>query len=172
MAPRSKAQGDPPPLDTARLRALALRYVERYQVSEAKLSRYLARKLWERGWAGDGPAPVAELVAQFAGLGYVDDRAFGEARTRGLASRGFGPRRVTAELGAAGLARDLASELGDTVDARAAAERFAQRRRFGPWDRAAADPNRRRRQVAAMLRAGHAMDVVKAVLGGRGDAED
>jgi len=170
VAPRSKASDDaPPPLDADRLRALALRYVERYQVSEAKLRRYLARKLWERGWAGDMPAPVEPLIAQLATLGYVDDRTFGEARTRGLAARGFGPRRVTADLGAAGLARELASELGDTVDAQAAAERFAERRRFGPHDRQPFDPDRRRKQFAAMLRAGHAMDVVKAVLGRRGE---
>lgn len=169
MAQHRKGPDDrPPPLDTERLRALALRYVERYATSEAKLRRYLLRKLYERGWAGDAPAPVDSLIAQFADLGYVDDRAFGEARTRGLASRGFGPRRVAADLGAAGLARDLASELSGTVDARAAGERFAQRRRFGPYDRAAPDPDRRRKQFAAMLRAGHAMDVVKHVLRGPG----
>ena len=162
----------PPPLDAGRLRELALRYVERYATSEAKLRRYLARKLYERGWAGDAPHDVEALVAQLAGLGYVDDRTFGEARTRGLASRGFGPRRVVADLGAAGLARDLASELGETVDAHAAAERFAQRRRFGPYDRSPPDPDRARKQFAAMLRAGHAVAVVKAVLGGQAAVDE
>ncbi len=168
MAQRSKGPPQkPPPLDSERLRALALRYVERFSTSEAKLQRYLSRKLYERGWAGDAPADTATLVARLAELGYVDDRAFGEARTRGLASRGFGPRRVAADLGAAGLTRDLASELSDGVDAHAAAQRFAERRRFGPYDRAPPDPDRSRKQFAAMLRAGHAIDVVKAVLRAR-----
>ena len=167
---RKEPRPPPPPLDPERLRALALRYVERFATSEAKLTRYLHRKLYERGWEGDAVPPatarVEALVASLAELGYVDDRAFGEARTRGLSRRGFGPRRVTADLGAAGLPRELASELGETVDAQAAAERFAERRRFGPYDRSPPDPDRHRKQVAAMLRAGHGYDVVRRVLAG------
>lgn len=167
----------PPPLDPERLRALALRYVERFATTEAKLARYLHRKLYERGWSGDASPPatarVEALVASLASLGYVDDRAFGEARTRGLSRRGFGPRRVTADLGAAGLQRELAAELGETIDPQAAAERFAARRHFGPYDRSPPDPDRHRKQVAAMLRAGHGYDVVRRVLAGVvGDDED
>ncbi len=162
----------PPPLDPERLRSLALRYVERFATSEAKLTRYLHRKLYERGWGGDAAPPLAArvdtLVASLVELGYVNDRAFGEARTRGLSRRGFGPRRVTADLGAAGLTRELASELGEAVDAEAAAERFAERRRFGPYDAAPRDPDRYRKQVAAMLRAGHGYDVVRRVLADKG----
>jgi regulatory protein len=156
----------PPPLDAAALRNLGLRYVGRYATTAAKLQRYLARKLWERGWGGDGAAPVEALVAGFVEQGYVDDRSFGEARARGLASKGFGQRRVGQDLQAAGLARDLVSEIGATVDGRAAAERFAQRRRFGPWDRGGFDPDRHRKQVAAMLRAGHDYATTRAVLRG------
>lgn len=169
-APRSE-RPPPPPLDAATLRDLALRYVGRYATSAAKLQRYLARKLWERGWGGDDAAPVEALVASLVAQNYVDDRSFGEARARGLASKGFGQRRVGQDLQAAGLARDLASEIGATVDARAAAERFAQRRRFGPWDRAGFDPDRHRKQVAAMLRAGHDFATTRAVLRGE-PAED
>ena len=157
----------PPPLDAATLRDLGLRYVGRYATSAAKLQRYLARKLWERGWGGEGAAPVDGLIASFVEQGYVDDRSFGEARARGLAVKGFGERRVGQDLQAAGLARDLAREIGATVDGRAAAERFAQRRRFGPWDAHGFDPDRHRKQVAAMLRAGHDFATTRAVL--RGD---
>lgn len=165
--PAREERPPPPPLDPSTLRDLALRYVGRYATTAAKLQRYLSRKLWERGWGGDGAAPVEALIAQFVAQGYVDDRSFGEARARGLASKGFGARRVGQDLQAAGLARDLASEIGATVDGRAAAERFAQRRRFGPWDRGGYDPDRHRKQVAAMLRAGHDFAITRAVL--RGD---
>ena len=168
-APRTE-RPPPPPLDASALRNLALRYVGRYATSAAKLQRYLARKLWERGWGGDGAAPVEALIAQFVDQGYVDDRSFGEARARGLAGKGFGARRVGQDLQAAGLARDLASEIGATVDGRAAAERFAQRRRFGPWDAHGFDPERYRKQIAAMLRAGHDFAIARAVL--RGTAEE
>lgn len=164
--PAREERPPPPPLDASTLRDFALRYVGRYATTAAKLQRYLGRKLWERGWSGDAPAPVEALVAQFVAQGYVDDRSFGEARARGLAGKGFGARRVGQDLQAAGLARDLASEIGATVDGRAAAERFAQRRRFGPWDRGGFDPDRHRKQVAAMLRAGHDFATVRAVLRG------
>ena len=154
----------PPPLDAARLRDLALRYVARYATSAAKLQRYLTRKLRERGWAGPGDAPVEALVAQCVANNYVDDRSFGEGRARSLAAKGYGAGRVRGALSAAGVARDLATEIGATIDAQAAAETYARRRRFGPWDRAGFDAERHRKQVAAMLRAGHDFATVRAVL--------
>jgi regulatory protein len=152
------------------LRDLALHYVGRYATSEAKLRRYLGRKLFERGWSGDGAAPVDAVVAQLADLGYVDDRVFAEARGRGLSGRGFGARRITADLGAAGIDRDLASEVAATADPLAAAIAFAKRRRFGPFDPAPLDPDRRRKQFAAMMRAGHGVAETRRVLAG--DLED
>ena len=157
----------PPPLDAEGVRALALRYVARYSTTAQKLKRFLERKLWERGWAGDGEPPVAASVERCIALGYVDDRLFGEARARTLATKGFGQRRVGQALNAAGLDRELAAEIGGTVDGRAAAEALAKRRRFGPWDQGGYDVDRHRKQTAAMLRAGHDFKTVRAVL--RGD---
>ncbi len=168
------ARPDRPPLDAVTLRDLALRYVGRYATSEAKLRRYLGRKLFERGWGGETPPPVDAIVARLAELGYVDDRLFAEARGRSLSGRGFGARRIGADLGAAGIARDLAAEVAATGDALAAAVAFARRRRFGPFDPhdpdPAKDPERRRKQFAAMMRAGHGVAEVRRVLAG--DLED
>ncbi len=136
------------------------------------MRRYLARKVFERGWAGEeAPPPVIDaVVARLAGLGYVDDRVFAEARGRGLTGRGFGARRVTADLGAAGIDRDLAAQVAATADPLAAAVAFARRRRFGPFDPAAPDPakdpDRRRKQFAAMMRAGHGVAETRRVLAG------
>ncbi len=160
----------PPPLDAGGLNDLALRYVGRYATTAAKLQRYLSRKLWERGWAGPGEVPVAAIVARCVERGYVDDRVFGEAKARTLSAKGFGRMRVGQALGAAGLERDLAREISGTVDGQKAAEALARRRRFGPHDRLPFDADRHRKQVAAMLRAGHDMATVRAVL--RRDAED
>ena len=168
--PVRQRQPKPPPipLDAAHLRDLALHYVGRYATSEAKLRRYLGRKLFERGWAGEGAASetVGTVVARLAGLGYVDDRVFAEARGRGLTGRGFGARRVSADLGAAGIDRDLAAEVAATGDPMAAAVAFARRRRFGPFDTAAPDSDRRRKQFAAMMRAGHGVAETRRVLAG------
>ena len=66
----------PRPLDDAGLERLALRYVERYATSRARLSAYLGRKLRERGWAGSDAPPVEALTDRLAELRYVDDAAF------------------------------------------------------------------------------------------------
>jgi regulatory protein len=156
----------PPPLDRETLDSLALRYVERFATSEAKLARYLDRKLRERGWGEAGAPPVAAIVERLAALRYVDDRGFGEARARGLERRGYGARRIAEDLRAAGLADGLRSEIAGEVDARAAALAYARRRRLGPFGPPATDHRERQRQFAAMLRAGHDARTAAEVLGG------
>ncbi len=153
------------PLDAAALEALALRYVERYATTRAKLSYYLNRKLRERGWAGDSPADVAAIVGKFAGLRYVDDESFADMRMRGLTARGYGARRVDQALVAAGVEEDVRRDMRDRVDGRATALAYARRRRFGPFaTTVTTDPATAHRQLAAMLRAGHSLADAKAAL--------
>ncbi|HET8611608.1 MAG TPA: RecX family transcriptional regulator [Sphingomonas sp.] len=155
-----------PPLDPADLERFALRYVGRYAVSRAGLARYLARKIAERGWAGEAAPPIEALVRRFAELGYVDDRALAEARGRSLARKGYGERRLTQALDALGI------EPPDARAARAQAReaawetalRFAERRRIGPFASDRPDPAAHRRAFAAMVRAGHAIDDIKQIL--------
>ena len=164
-----------PPVDGAALERLALSYVGRYATSRARLSDYLRRKIAERGWGGEGAPPVEAIVSRFAELGYVDDRALAEARGRALAARGYGARRLTQALGALGISAI------DAEDARLHAEeeawrtalRFAERRRFGPYAREAPDEAARRRAFGAMIRAGHAPEHVRRILGASpGDVPD
>lgn len=161
----------PKPLTIASLDWFALRYVERFATTRVKLRRYLQGKLRERGWAGDGDAPIDAVVDRLAGRGYVDDRAFGEAKARGLERRGFGVRRVTQALTAAGLEADLRTEIGETVDGEAAAIAYARRKKLGPFAVSEAGPELQRKQFAAMVRAGHPFDVVKRVLTARSKAD-
>jgi regulatory protein len=155
-----------PPLDADGLQALALHYLGRYATTRAKLRDYLRRKLAERGWAGEEPAPVEAVVARCAALGYVDDAAFAAARGAGLSRRGYGARRIADALRAAGV------EGEDAAPARAAAEsealdaalRFARRRRIGPFAATLADRDDRRRALAAMLRAGHDLEIARRIV--------
>jgi regulatory protein len=163
----------PPPLDADALERLALRYVERFATTRARLAAYLDRKLRERGWRSDAAPDPAALVARLAALGYVDDRGFAEQRAAGLTRRGYGVRRVGAALRAAGIAAEDAAPAEEAARdaAWAAALAFARRRRIGPFapDAAAeADPVARRRTrdraMAAMLRAGHAPRLAARIL--------
>lgn len=145
-----------PPLDRAALERLALRYVERFATTRARLATYLLGKIRERGWEGD-PADPASLADKMAQLGYIDDRAFGEARAAAMARRGLGKRRVSGALRQVGIGEEDAAALAPAIDARAfdAALAFARKRRIGPFAALAADRPLREKHIAAMIRGGH-----------------
>jgi regulatory protein len=156
----------PRPLNRQSLEELALAYVGRFATSRARLRDYLARKLRERGWEGSEPPQAEALVERFAEHGYVDDAAFALAKSRSLTGRGYGARRVHQALRVAGIDEQ------DGADARAiaageaagAALRFAERRRIGPFAVSPLDRQARDKAIAAMLRAGHAFALAKAVV--------
>jgi regulatory protein len=155
----------PQPLDSARLDELALTYVARFATRRAKLEAYLARKLRERGWDGEGQAPVTSLVERFVAAGYVDDAAFARAKSGSLLRRGYGQRRVNQALGAAGIDEDVRAEVraGEGAQRRAALA-LARKRGFGPFAATPPDRATREKQIAAMLRAGHALDSVRELV--------
>lgn len=159
----------PRPLDGAALDALALHYVGRFATTRAKLADFLRRKVRERGW--DGPAVDPALVAErMARLGYVDDRAFAEMRAAALARRGYGGRRVAQALQAAGVSKADADAALEAMSGQGAGQAvasalaFARRRRLGPWAAAAPDDRTRERQIAAMIRAGHAHGLSRRIV--------
>jgi len=154
------------PLDEEGLERLGLSYAGRYATTRARLGAYLRRKVRERGWAGVGAPPVERLVARFADLGYVDDRAFASAKASSLLRRGYGERRVRDALLAAGIAEEDAANARDEAGAQAfaAALRFAERRGLGPYATAVPDRPQREKAMAAMLRAGHRADLVRRIL--------
>lgn len=154
------------PLDRSALEERALAYAGRYATSRARLAAYLARKVRERGWDGPGAPPIDELVERMAALGYVDDGAFALARAASLGRRGYGARRVGAALKAAGIADEDAAGAREAAEdgAWAAALRFAERRRIGPFAAAPSDRAGQEKAIAAMLRAGHPVDLARKLV--------
>ena len=161
------------PLDASRLEEMALAYVARFATSAAKLERYLQRKLRERGWEGqedgeEGP-DIAGMVARYVERGYVDDAVYARAKAGDLLRRGYGGRRVKQALGEAGIGESVADNVAPAeYQARTAAMHLARKRRFGPFAVTPPDNEKREKQIAAMLRAGHTFDHVRSVL----DAND
>ncbi|HWU04592.1 MAG TPA: RecX family transcriptional regulator [Novosphingobium sp.] len=167
------------PISPARLDEMALAYVARFATSAGKLEAYLARKLRERGFDGDGePAQaIAAILARFVAAGYVDDAGYARMRAGSLLRRGMGARRIAQDLNMAGIGEDVrAQAMPGEAAARAAALQLARKRGFGPFARlrgdgasdaapdASADFARREKQVAAMLRAGHRLDMARAII--------
>ncbi|WP_294330372.1 regulatory protein RecX [uncultured Sphingomonas sp.] len=155
-----------PPLVAADLDRLALRYVERFATTRARLAAYLVRKLRERGWAGEGPPDPEGVAERMADRGYVDDRAFAEMRVRSMARRGLGARRVAMALRHDGIDAEDSADLEAAIeaDAFASALAFARRRRFGPFAAVPAERELHKKQVAAFLRAGHPPEIALRIL--------
>ena len=160
MAVRRKQR---PPLDEKGLEQAALGYAGRYGTSRARLAAYLSRKLAERGWAGGSEPPVDRLVERMAQLGYVDDRAFAAARAASFSRRGYGERRVAQALKSAGISEEDGADAAASArrERWASALRFAERRRIGPFGTDRADRAQREKQLAAMVRAGHPLDIAR-----------
>ena len=154
------------PLEEHKLNELMMAYVGRFATSRAKLAAYLRRKVRERGWSGAGEPPVELLADKAARLGFVDDAAFALGKAQSMSVRGFGARRISQALQAAGIgeADGEAARGHARSEAIESALRFAQRRRFGPFADAPADPRAREKQLAAMLRAGHSLRLSKSIL--------
>lgn len=154
-----------PPLDAAALERLALRYVERFATTRGKLADYLRRKIRERGWAGEA-ADAAALADRLARLGYIDDRGYAEAKAAALARRGLGERRVAGALMQARIEEADRAAIAPAVADRAveAALAFAKRKRLGPWGPGGGDQALRERQIGAMLRAGHRLELSRRIL--------
>lgn len=160
-SPRRKAR----PLDAARLEELALAYVARFATSAGKLEAYLQRKLRERGWEGEAQPDIPAIVTRYVTAGYVDDEAWARSKSGSLLRRGYGMRRISQELGAAGIAGDLREAVRPGAgEQRRAALALARKRRFGPFGAKPPDRPLREKQIAAMLRAGHALDSARELV--------
>jgi regulatory protein len=154
-----------PPLDEEQLQELALKYVGRFATSRAKLRAYLARKVRERGWDGRREPDFHALAERLARLGYIDDSAYALAKSRALTGRGYGRRRVDEKLRLAGIAEEdgrAARELAER-EAQAAALRFAERRKIGPFAPETRDSKQREKAIGAMVRAGHSLSLARAI---------
>ncbi len=167
-----RSQKRPPkPLDPVRLEELALAYVARFATSAAKLEDYLRRKLRERGWEGEGEAPVEAISARFVANGFIDDAAYARAKSGSLLRRGYGQRRIGQALHAAGIAEEVREEVRPGLGAeRRAALAMAQKRKFGPFGPAALDRPAREKQIAALLRAGHRLDSARELVNSSSEA--
>jgi regulatory protein len=168
----------PAAADRSRLRARALRYLERYGASRGRLARVLERRARREAEAtGADPdavaADVASVVDELAELGLVDDGAYAEGRARALLRRGRSPARVRRALADDGVARAdadaaLAHHGGADALARAAAVRYAKRRGLGPFRDPGRRAGRRDRDLAALVRQGFPLPLARRIV----DADD
>lgn len=158
-------------LDPPTLKRAAIAYLGRYAASASHLRSVLARKAvrWRRLHRGDAEgdgAMIEAAVAALAEAGLVDDAAYAATKTASLAHRGWPARRIAQGLAAKGVGREtIAAALSEADDA-AAAQRFARKRRLGPWRGEGERAARREKDIAAMLRAGFSHALARQTIDG------
>jgi regulatory protein len=146
------------PLDPRRARLVAADLLSRHPWTE----RQLAARLRRRG----APAEVAAaVVSDLTARGHLDDAAFARHWVEARRGRGYGPRRLRAELRARGVAPALIDAALAVTPAAADLEqaRAAARRRLPALGRVA--PERAATRLRDyLLRRGYSMSVTARVV--------
>ena len=164
------------PLSEAGIRRKTRTYLRRYWPSRAQLRRVLLRHIdrnWHR-WGGDreeARGRVQPLLEELVASGALNDARFTQAWVEQLDRKGMSRRAIIAKMREKGVSEELVQhelrrvemEGGDRELMRAIA--YARRRRLGP---AQTDPvrreSRRKKDLAAMARAGFSYSVASTVL--------
>jgi regulatory protein len=182
MRARDQHRPAGPAPDGAELREAALDYLARYAATEMGLRRVLERRIdrWARraGLAGASEQVAAQaatarlavkdVVARLAAAGAVNDLAYAESRARSLVRAGRSRRAAAAHLAAKGVDPATAQSVlpEDAETELAAALVLARKRRIGPFRRGGVpDEAGRRREFAALARAGFGQDMARQALG-------
>jgi regulatory protein len=178
--PTPPARRAPRRVTAADLKGLALDYLDRFAATRQRLRQVMLRKIRLSARAhGDDPAPIVaaldEAIQWLEQRGFLSDHAYAESKARALVARGTSRQRILANLAAKGVSGDTAREALDRLALEyeepelEAAQRYARRRRIGPYR---ADPAARAacrdKDLACMARAGFAGRVARQVI----DAED
>jgi regulatory protein len=145
--------------DPAAVRAGALAMLSRREYASGELAKALTRK-------GYDPAVVAEVLAELAGEGLVNDARFAEGLVRILTGRGQGPARVRQALHEAGLPNEAIPTALESAPDWSTLARAVRQRKFG-----AALPSNwpaRARQMRFLQYRGFSKDHIASALDGSG----
>ena len=176
--PKKRKRRPTPPLTEGWLRAEAIRHLQRWPASAARVRKLL----WQRvrraqsfhGGTQEEAAPLVEAVLKnLIATKMLDDQRFAQLWVDHLRRRGTSTRMIDKKLREKGLDSAVIAHAlqaytpddgGDPE--RASASAYARRRRLGPFRQPFdPDPHRRRKDLAAMARAGFsyglACDVLK-----------
>ena len=168
--PRRPRKATPKSIENA-----AFAYLGRFATSGENLRRVLMRKVERSARAhgtdrAEGAAAIDALIARFAQTGLLDDGAYAETRVLSMHRRGASVRAIRLKLRQKGVADE---HIEDALVGLArvtpepeltAALRLAERRRLGPYRPAAARPEKRDKDLAALARAGFSYDVALRVV--------
>jgi len=156
-----------------RLYNIALYYLQRFDSSVENLRSVLMRRVTEYAYynpgyeTGEARQWIAEILAEFERVGYLDDRRYAEIKIRNYLASGKPARYIKLKLAAKGVSEKLADELlqEEEYDSLSMAMKLARRKRIGPF-RTDAEMRRQCRQkdLAALVRAGFEYETALSVI--------
>jgi len=161
------------PVTEAKLAEVALGYLDRVAASRRMLAKKLESWVRQRGEPPDPElaAPLIEsLLDRYERSRLLDDRRLAENAVGSLRARGVSSRAIQYRLQGRGLGGDLIASALDqerSADADAelgAARAFVRRRRLGPFRAEPERTEKRRKDLAALCRAGFDWDTARRAL--------
>ena len=153
----------------------ALHYLERFSSSSANLRRVLLRKVARSARAhgtdpAEGAGLVEAIIARYLQSGLLDDAAYAAQKAASLRRRGTSRYGIRGKLAVKGVDAELIDATLERLDDEegsgdlAAACALVRRRRLGPYRPPRAQAEHRRKDLAALARAGFSLDVARRVL--------
>ncbi len=164
----------PPNVTRVGLEGAALRYLERFDCSVARLRKVLMERVGKAARAGveeaaAAPAIVEQLLERYLSSGLINDQRFAKNFADRARERGTSRRMIEQKLRARGISSDVVQELLPRNESAQgeleAAQAFARRRRLGPHRKAETREEYKRKDLMAMARAGFSFDVASRALG-------
>ena len=162
----------------------ALHYLQRYATSAENLRRVLKRKI-ERSCKFHAADPAEfyaaadALIERYTSSGLLNDRVYAEAKVSSLRRRGLSRQAIAHKLQAKGLAKSEILAGLEITDAEKeepeleAALALARRKKLGPFRPVpATDPDRKKKDMAALARAGFSYDIAAAALNFRPEEDE
>jgi regulatory protein len=163
----------PSPITAEQLRQAANRYLNRYAPTVRRFRRVMMRRVRKAG--GDietGEALLDAEVQRRIENGDLDDGRYARNWVEHLHRRGLSAPAIRNKLAGKGLPREEISAafeavLGSLPDpAMQSAIAYAKRRRLGPFRAPEKREERRKKDLAAMVRAGHGYQNSRRVISG------
>lgn len=169
-----KTKKSPPkPPTKARLRNIALYYLDRFESSEENLRAVLKRRIDKYAFFDKGYNPNAayqwaeEVIAECLKQNFVNDERYAEFKINNYLSAGKSRRYIEQKLKQKGIAENVVAQFfdDDNYSELEVALNFARKKKIGRFreDESRRAENRQK-DLAALVRAGFDYDVAKTVL--------
>jgi regulatory protein len=164
----------PPDVSRPGLEAAALRYLERFDCSTARLKKVLGERAAKAARAGvegaaAAPAIIVQILERYQSSGLIDDQRFAQNFSERQRDRGASRRMIEQKLLVRGISQELVEQVlpraGSAQGELEAAHAFARRRRLGPHRNPELREAFRQKDLAAPARAGFDYDTASRVVG-------